>query len=119
MPENQRHLSTIIADVVICIYEPGHEKPNVFSEQISYKHRGWLETGNFLFRNKRNCTMSVVKTKALSALQFSSVLLFTNMQNVAFLMMCLTCFLSYTNEPPHGKTNNLHRRKQRRRSASQ
>ena len=23
------------------------------------------------------------------------------------------------NEPPHGKTNNLHRRKQRRRSASQ
>ena len=24
-----------------------------------------------------------------------------------------------TNEPPHGKTNNLHRRKQRRRSASQ
>ena len=24
----------------------------------------------------------------------------------------------YTFEPPHGKTNNLHRRKQRRRSAS-
>ena len=30
------------------------------------------------------------------------------------------CFMvtTFTNEPPHGKTNNLHRRKQRRRSAS-
>ena len=27
-------------------------------------------------------------------------------------------YLFSTNEPPHGKTNNLHRRKQRRRSAS-
>ena len=32
----------------------------------------------------------------------------------------VTCRLPYAlaNEPPHGKTNNLHRRKQRRRSAS-
>ena len=31
----------------------------------------------------------------------------------------LFCHLKEKNEPPHGKTNNLQRRKQRRRSASQ
>ena len=30
----------------------------------------------------------------------------------------LYCWHNPKNEPPHGKTNNLHRRKQRRRSAS-
>ena len=30
-----------------------------------YKHRRWLETGNFGFRKKRNCTIRIAKTKAL------------------------------------------------------
>ena len=30
-----------------------------------YKHKRWLETGNFGFRKKRNCTIRVAKTKTL------------------------------------------------------
>ena len=30
-----------------------------------YKHRRWLEDGNFGFKKKRNCTIRVAKTKAL------------------------------------------------------
>ena len=30
-----------------------------------YSHRRWLETGNFGFRKKRNCTIRVAKTKML------------------------------------------------------
>ena len=29
------------------------------------QHRRWLEAGNFGFRKKRNCTISVAKTKVL------------------------------------------------------
>ena len=30
-----------------------------------YSHRRWLETRNFVFRKKRDCTIRVAKTKAL------------------------------------------------------
>ena len=35
-----------------------------------YKHRRWLEAGNFVFRKKRNCAIPVAKTKTL--ISFSS-----------------------------------------------
>ena len=37
---------------------------------------------------------------------------------MTFLHLKLEHVISYRYEPPHGKTKNLHRRKQRRRSAS-
>ena len=46
-------------------------KPNRLSFRPSltqtelYKHRRWLETGNFGFRKYRDCTIRVVKTKGL------------------------------------------------------
>ena len=42
--------------------------------------------------------------------------IFTRLKN---LYNVWKCFRNNIPEPPHGKTNNLHRRKQRRRSASQ
>ena len=36
------------------------------STQIGlYSHRRWLKAGNFGFKKKKNCTIHVVKTKAL------------------------------------------------------
>ena len=41
----------------------------VVSKQVRqtklYKHRRWLEAGNFRFRKKRKCTIRVAKTKVL------------------------------------------------------
>ena len=40
--------------------EPRHEKTNnVVFVQEPYKHRRWLEAGNFGFRKQRNCTILV------------------------------------------------------------
>ena len=47
------------------VYEPHHEKTsNVVFEQFGhkqelYKHRRWLEAGNFGFRKYRNCTIRI------------------------------------------------------------
>ena len=38
---------------------------NLGSDQVRHKYRRWLQAGNFGFRKKRNCTIRVVKTKAL------------------------------------------------------
>ena len=40
-----------------------------------YKHRRWLETWNFGFRKKRNCTIRVAKTKALISFAVTSKLI--------------------------------------------
>ena len=53
-----------------------------------YRHRRWLETGNFSFRKKRNCTVRVAKIKALIS-YCEAASLFSHMQNVGFLMMGL------------------------------
>ena len=53
------------------LYETVREKTNNLGFQPGptqtglYKHRRWLETGNFGFRKMRNCTIRVAKTKAL------------------------------------------------------
>ena len=53
------------------LYETVREKTNNLGFQPGptqtglYKHRRWLETGNFGFRKMRNCTICVAKTKAL------------------------------------------------------
>ena len=61
------------------VYEPCHEKTNnaVF-EQVQtelYKHRIWLEAGNFKCRNNRNCTIWYTKTKALISFAVSAKLI--------------------------------------------
>ena len=52
--------------------------------------------------------------------RFIHILLLPRYFNQQFVQLKLYCFKGHIiNEPPHGKTNNLHMRKQRRRSASQ
>ena len=52
-------------------YEPRSEKSGLWrfrpgpTQTSLYSHRKRLEAGNFGFRKKRNCTIRVVKTKAL------------------------------------------------------
>ena len=59
------HESTII------LYEPRSEKTGLWgfrpgpTQTGLYSHRRWLEAGNFVFRNKRDCTIYVANTKAL------------------------------------------------------
>ena len=53
------------------IFEPRCEKTGLWgfrpgpTKTWLYSHRRWLETGNFGFRKKRDCTIHVAKTKAL------------------------------------------------------
>ena len=67
----------------------GFEQLRVVQAEL-YKHRRWLEAGNFGFVKLKNCTtrIPVAKTKApnrfLSASHYS---LFSHMQIVGFLMM--------------------------------
>ena len=63
------HFSQVIMQKVQ--NKPVREKTNSLCfrqgpTQLSlYKHRRWLESGNFGFRKKRNSTIRVAKTKAL------------------------------------------------------
>ena len=65
------YISDINLIVPTTIVEPSHEKTNNLgcrpgpTQTRLYSHRIWLEAGNFRFRKKRNCTILVVKTKAL------------------------------------------------------
>ena len=45
------------------------------SDTELFKHRRWLEAGNFGFGKKRNCTNHVVKTKMLISFAVSEKLL--------------------------------------------
>ena len=40
-----------------------------------YKYRGWLETGNFGNRKKKNCTICVAKTNALISFAITAKLI--------------------------------------------
>ena len=63
------------------LFEPPHEKTIcVVFEQVRqriglYKHRRWLETGNFGFRMYRYCTISVVKTKVMISFEVTAKLI--------------------------------------------
>ena len=76
-----------------------HEKTfNVVSEQVRanrseqtklYKHRRWLDGGNFRFKKKKNYTIPVAKTKALISFAVTVKLIYAFvftylMQNVGF-----------------------------------
>ena len=39
-----------------------------------YNHTRWLEAGNFVFRKKRDCTIYVVKIKALISLVYAKLI---------------------------------------------
>ena len=54
-----------------------------------YKHRRWLEAGNFGFRKKRNRTIRVVKTKALISFAVTAKLI------CAFVFASANCWFSY------------------------
>ena len=58
--------------------EPHHEKTNnVISKHVSHEHRIWLEAGNFCFIKKRNCTIRIMKRKALISFAVTAKLIFT------------------------------------------
>ena len=54
-----------------------------------YKHRRWLETGIFVFRKKRNCTIHVAKTKALISFAVTAKLI------CVFVFAYADCWFSY------------------------
>ena len=60
-----------------------------------YKHRRWLEAGNFRFRKKRNCTVHVAKTKTLISFAVTVKLI------CAFLFAYANCWFS------HAKAQNM------------
>ena len=70
--------------------------PNRSDKTGLYKHRRWLETGNFGFGKYRNFTICVAKTKALISFAVTTKLisasLFLHMQIVGFLMTAHTVF---------------------------
>ena len=76
-------------------------KPTMWFPRISltqsglYKHRRWLETGNFGFRKQRNCTIGIAKTKVMISFAVTAPL-FSHMQNVSFLMTQLICHSTIT-----------------------
>ena len=61
-------------------FEPVHEKTNnlVFqpgqTQTRLYSHRRKLDSGNFGYKKKRNCTIRVAKTKALISLAVTAKL---------------------------------------------
>ena len=56
---------------IFVLYEPSLKKTNNLAfctgptQTKLYKHRRWLEAGNFRFRKDKKCTVRVAKTKAL------------------------------------------------------
>ena len=54
-----------------------------------YKHRRWLEAGNFRIREKRNCTIRVAKTKALISFAVTAKLI------CAFVFAYTDCWFSH------------------------
>ena len=63
-----------------------------------YKHRRWLETGNFGVRKKGNCTTHVAKTKALISFTVTAKLI------CASVFACAECWFSHN----MAQTLNLH-----------
>ena len=59
------------------------------SQTELYKHRRWLEAGNFGFRKLRNCTIHVAKTKALISFAVTAKLI------CAFVFAYAECWFSH------------------------
>ena len=63
------------------LYEPRCEKTSLRgfrpgpTQTRLYSYRRWLETGNFEFRKKRDCTIHVAKTKALISFALTTKLI--------------------------------------------
>ena len=64
-------------------FQPGQTQTGL------YKHRRWLEAGNFGFRKKRNCTIRVAKTKALISFAVTAKLI------CAFVFAYAGCWFSH------------------------
>ena len=62
-----------------CMSRLMRKPANWVSEQDPelYNYRRWLETGNFRFRKKRNCTSCVAKTKTLISCAITAQLICT------------------------------------------
>ena len=58
-----------------------------------YKHRRWLEAGNFGFRKKKNCPIRVAKTKVLISFAVTAKLIYI------FVFAYADCWFS--NEAAH------------------
>ena len=54
-----------------------------------YRHRRWLEAGNFGFRKKKNFTIRVAKAKALISFEVTAKLIF------AFVFAYADCWFSH------------------------
>ena len=76
------------------IYEPRYEKTGLRgfrpgpTQTGLCSHRRWLETRNFGFRKKRNCTIRVAKTKALISFPVTAKLIcvfVSHIQKAGFL----------------------------------
>ena len=89
-------------------YEPRHEKTGLrgfrpcLTQTEMYKHRSGLESCNFGFKKKRNCTIRVAKTKALIsfAVTVTAKLIcafFSPRQKSVFLMTRLICHIATFN----------------------
>ena len=76
--ENATNMSLCVRKTTICI-----------SNHVRHKHRRWLEAGNFGFRKKRNCTIRVVKTKALISFRATAKLI------CAFVFAYANCLFSH------------------------
>ena len=80
---------------VYTIFEPRHERTNnvVFwtgrTQTELYKHSRSLEAGNFGFRKKRDCTIHLVKTKALISFEVTAKLI------SAFVFALAKCTFSH------------------------
>ena len=76
-------------------FEPVREKTNNLcfrtglTQTDLYKHRRWLEAGNFRFRKKRNGTIRVVKTKVLISFTVTAKLI------CAFVFADAYCWFSH------------------------
>ena len=80
---------------IMRIYEPVHEKTNNLgfrpgpTQTGLYSHRRWIEAENFGFRKQGNCTIRLVKTKALISFAVTAKLI------CAFVFTYADCWLSH------------------------
>ena len=73
-----------------------------------YSHRKWLETRNFGFRKKRNCSIRVAKTKTLNSFKVTAKLIcifgfayadcWFSHDAAHFMMLCLQYFSRWQEE---------------------
>ena len=77
----------------MCVRKPAISVLDQVRKNGLYMHRRWLEAGNFGFRNKRNCTIRIVKTKAL--ISFAVTAKLTAKLISAFVYTYANCWFSH------------------------